>query len=64
VAADRRDYYSARYWWLREVAAVTRAWLDLNLLHPTPVLGECAALTGRRLRVYHTVDSFVFKTSW
>ena len=40
VAADRRDYYSARYWWLREVAAVTRAWLDLNLLHPTPVLGE------------------------
>jgi SanA protein len=40
VAADRRDYYSARYWWWREVAAVTRAWLDLNLLHPTPVLGE------------------------
>jgi SanA protein len=49
VAADRRDYYSARYWWLREVAAVTRAWLDLNWPHsriwrgiydPTPVLGE------------------------
>ncbi|MFL7808257.1 MAG: vancomycin high temperature exclusion protein [Anaerolineae bacterium] len=40
VAADRRDYYSARYWWLREVAAVTRAWLDLNVLHPTPVLGN------------------------
>jgi SanA protein len=40
VAADRRDYFSARYWWLREVAAVTRAWLDLNVLHPTPVLGE------------------------
>jgi SanA protein len=40
VAADRRNYYSARYWWWREVAAVTRAWLDLNLLHPTPVLGE------------------------
>jgi SanA protein len=40
VAADRRDYYSARYWWLREVAAVTRAWLDLNVLHPTPILGE------------------------
>ena len=40
VAADRRDYYSARYWWWREVAAVTRAWLDLNVLHPTPVLVE------------------------
>ena len=40
VAADRRDYYSARFWWWREVAAVTRAWLDLNILHPTPVLGE------------------------
>jgi SanA protein len=40
VAADRRDYYSARYWWWREVAAMTRAWLDLNLLHPTPVLGD------------------------
>ena len=40
VAADRRDYQSARYWWMREVAAVTRAWLDLNLLHPMPVLGD------------------------
>jgi SanA protein len=40
VAADRRSYYAIRFWWLREVAAVTRAWLDLNLLHPTPVLGE------------------------
>ena len=26
--------------WLREIAAVSRAWLDLNLLHPMPVLGE------------------------
>jgi SanA protein len=40
VAADRREYWSARYWWLRELAAVSRAWLDLNFLHPTPVLGE------------------------
>jgi len=40
VAADRRDYYLARFWWWRELMAVTRAWLDLNLLHPTPVLGE------------------------
>jgi SanA protein len=40
VAADQRDYRLARYWWWREVAAVTQAWLDLNLLHPTPVLGN------------------------
>ena len=40
MAADRRDYYLARYWWWREVAAVSKAWLDLNVLHPTPVLGE------------------------
>ena len=40
VAADWRDYYLVRYWWWRDVAAVTRAWFDLNLLHPTPMLGE------------------------
>jgi SanA protein len=40
VAADRREYYSIRFWWWRELAAVTAAWLDLNLLHPLPVLGE------------------------
>ena len=40
VAADRREYHSIRFWWWRELAAVTQAWLDLNLLHPTPVLGE------------------------
>ena len=40
VAADRRPYAAIRFWWLRELAAVTRAWLDLNFLHPTPVLGE------------------------
>ena len=40
VSADRRGYCLARYWWWRELFAVTRAWLDLNLLHPTPVLGE------------------------
>jgi len=40
VAADRRDYDEARYWWLREVVAVTRAWQDLNVLHPTPVLRD------------------------
>jgi SanA protein len=40
VAADRREYRLARFWWWRELAAVSRAWLDLHLLHPTPVLGE------------------------
>lgn len=40
VDADLRGYGLSRFWWWREVAAVTRAWLDLNLIHPTPVLGE------------------------
>jgi SanA protein len=40
VAADRRQYYSIRFWWWRELAAVTAAWFDLNLLHPVPVLGD------------------------
>jgi SanA protein len=40
VAADRREYDAVRFWWWRELAAVTAAWLDLNLLHPPPVLGE------------------------
>ena len=40
VAADRRPYGAIRFWWVRELAAVTKAWLDLNFLHPTPVLGE------------------------
>ena len=40
VAADQREYAAIRFWWWRELAAVTQAWLDLNILHPTPVLGE------------------------
>ncbi|MFN2157905.1 MAG: vancomycin high temperature exclusion protein [Anaerolineae bacterium] len=40
VAADRREYYSIRFWWWRELAAVTAAWLDLNIRHPLPVLGD------------------------
>jgi SanA protein len=40
VAADQREYAAIRFWWWRELAAVSQAWLDLNLLHPTPVLGE------------------------
>jgi SanA protein len=40
VAADQREYAAIRFWWWRELAAVTQAWLDLNILHPIPVLGE------------------------
>lgn len=42
VAADRRHYSdSAETWWsLREIPAMAGAWLDVNLLHPTPVLGD------------------------
>jgi len=40
VAADRRPYAAIRFWWWREAAAMSKAWLNLNFLHPTPVLGE------------------------
>lgn len=47
VAADRHDYYSARYWLVREVAAASRAWLDLNALRPTGVGGQGTDSVGR-----------------
>lgn len=42
VAADRREYRNSwqRFWQMREVAATVRAWLDINLLKPEPLLGE------------------------
>ncbi len=42
VVADRRVYSSpARQWWdVRETAALAGALLDVNVLHPQPVLGE------------------------
>ncbi len=42
LIADRRAYDAGSYaWWqLREAAATLEAWLDLNLTHPVPVLGE------------------------
>jgi SanA protein len=42
VVADRRTYTPpyAQFWWLRETPAVVSAWLDVHLLHPTPVLGD------------------------
>ena len=40
VAADRRDYLRGGWYQVREVAALARAWLDLNLLRPVPILGK------------------------
>lgn len=40
VVADRRRYLRAPWYDLRELAALTRAWLDLNLFRPLPVLGQ------------------------
>lgn len=42
MVADHRTYQSPyRQWWqLREVAALVRAWMDIHILHPRPVLGE------------------------
>ena len=42
VLADRRDYTaSSQTWWsIRETAALAEAWLDVNVTHPLPVLGE------------------------
>jgi SanA protein len=42
VDAGRRDYgdHAETWWSLREVPATATAWLDVNVLHPTPVLGQ------------------------
>jgi len=40
VAADRRPYRDQPFLNLREVAALTVAWLDIHVLRPRPVLGE------------------------
>ncbi len=39
VVADRRPYVRAEWYRLREIPALARAWLDLSLLKPLPVLG-------------------------
>ena len=48
VMADRRDYAtSSETWWsIREAAATVAAWLDVNVLKPTPVLGEKLPIGG------------------
>lgn len=40
VAADRHQYARRPWYEVRELAATTRAWLDLNLVRPLPVLGS------------------------
>ncbi|MCB0197432.1 MAG: YdcF family protein [Anaerolineae bacterium] len=40
VVADRRPYRGQSFLQLREVAALTNAWLDIHFLRPQPVLGE------------------------
>lgn len=55
VAADRRAYSSPdRHWWqLRELVALVRAYLDVHIFHPRPVLGEKLPIeiTDRQSRV-------------
>lgn len=40
--ADRQPYpqRNITWYWLREIPALWRAWLDVNVLRPLPVLGE------------------------
>lgn len=46
VPADQRSYvYIRRYRW-REVAATLAAWWDLNIRHPTPILGQREPIPG------------------
>jgi len=40
VVADRHEYVRADWYRFRELPALARAWLDLNLLKPVPVLGD------------------------
>ena len=40
VVADRHRYLRSPWYTLRELAALARAWLDVNVLKPTPILGD------------------------
>jgi SanA protein len=40
VVADQREYVHGDWYQIREIPALTRAWLDLHVLRPKPVLGE------------------------
>ena len=38
--ADRTPYVHIRWYWVREIPALWRAWWDVMIAHPTPVLGD------------------------
>lgn len=40
AVADRHQYVYGDWYQLREIVALARAWLDVNLLRPLPVLGD------------------------
>lgn len=40
IVADRHQYVYIRWYRLRELLALARAWLDVSWLHPLPVLGD------------------------
>jgi SanA protein len=40
ISADRRQYIRGDWYRLRELPALARAWLDLYVLKPLPVLGD------------------------
>ena len=40
LEADQRQYIRAPWYQLRELFALSRAWLDLNFFKPLPVLGD------------------------
>jgi SanA protein len=40
LVADRHRYVRSAWYRLRELPALARAWLDLNLIRPLPVLGD------------------------
>jgi len=44
VVADKRHYVRGGWYDLRELFALTRAWFDVNLLKPLPVLGDPIAI--------------------
>jgi SanA protein len=40
ITADRHRYVRSPWYEVRELAALARAWLDVNLVRPTPILGD------------------------